>query len=174
MGIDFFAVVIKGATEYPMKVDKKEFGIRDGKGGEPACVEEKPSQASICQCVVKNNTGNSLFFKPLDRLVEAKDAGGKDISICDAMLFAESHLCFLELKDSSKYSDARKKGVKQLVSTIMLFNRNHPQRHFHHRLAVVANRRRPYFNMANMSAMEDFKKKTGCILKFDATITFMP
>ena len=174
MGIDFFATVLKGTTEYPKRLDQKEFGIRDGEGGEPAFVEEKPAHICICQCVVKNQTGNDLFFKPLDRLIEAKDGAGRDISICDAMLFAESHLCFLELKDSSKYSDARKKGVRQLESTILLYNRNHPQRHFHHRLAVVVNRRRPYFNMANMSAMEDFKKKTGFILKFDATITFTP
>ena len=101
------------------------------------------------------------MFKPLDRLVEARDGSGKDVSMCDAMLYQENrHLCFL------------KKGVRQLESTITIFNRNHPQQHFHHCLAVVANRRRPYFNMANMVVMEDFKRKTGFILTFDAKIIF--
>ena len=113
------------------------------------------------------------MFKPLDRLVEVRDDAGKDVSMCDAMLYQEDrHLCFLELKDSSKYADARKKGVRQLESTITIFNRNHPQHHFHHCLAVVANRRRPYFNMSNMAVMEDFKRKTGFILTFDAKIIF--
>ena len=171
MKIDFFATVSKGSAKYPEKVDMVEFGIQDGMDRTPAWIVEDPSERSACQCLVVNKTGNPLMFKPLDRLVKVKDAAGKDASLCDAMLFIEhSHLCFLELKDSAKYADARKKGVRQLESTITIFNRNHPQQHFHHRIAVVANRRRPYFNMSNMATMEAFKRKTGFILKFDAKI----
>ena len=173
MKIDFFVTISKDSVEYPVTVDRGEFGIQDGMDRTPAWIVEDPSERSACQCLVENKTGKSLMFKPLDRLVKVKDAAGKDASLCDAMLYIEhSHLCFLELKDSAKYADARKKGVRQLESTITIFNRNHPQQHFHHRIAVVANRRRPYFNMSNMVAMEDFKRKTGFILTFDAKIIF--
>lgn len=171
MKIDFFVKIFKDSVEYPVKVDRGEFGVQDGMDRLPAHIVEDPSKRSACQCFVVNKTGSPLMFKPLDRLVEARDGTGKDVSMCDAMLYQENrHLCFLELKDSSKYADARKKGVRQLESTITIFNRNHPQQHFHHCLAVVANRRRPYFNMSNMVAMEDFKRKTGFILTFDAKI----
>ena len=173
MKIDFFVTISKDSVEYPVTVDRREFGVQDGMDRTPAWIVEEPAERSACQCLVENKTGKSLMFKPLDRLVKVKDAAGKDASLCDAMLFIEhSHLCFLELKDSAKYADARKKGVRQLESTITIFNRNHPQQHFHHRIAVVANRRRPYFNMSNMVAMEDFKRKTGFILTFDAKIIF--
>ena len=173
MKIDFFVTISKDSVEYPVTVDRREFGVQDGMDRTPAWIVEDPSERSACQCLVENKTGKSLMFKPLDRLVKVKDAAGKDASLCDAMLYIEhSHLCFLELKDSAKYADARKKGVRQLESTITIFNRNHPQQHFHHRIAVVANRRRPYFNMSNMVAMEDFKRKTGFILTFDAKIIF--
>ena len=56
MGIDFFATVHKGTTEYPKRLDQKEFGIRDGEGGEPAFAEEKDLFSPMLTAIFQAST----------------------------------------------------------------------------------------------------------------------
>ena len=138
------------------------FGIQDER---PAIVTTE-GDAKEWNAVVHNLNGDKITFVPLDHQIVIKPTPSTTYSLCDCMLYRDTHwLAFVELKNqtSSWIEDA----ISQLKSSIDLVEDNPQAYVFTRREAYAANRKHPAFSFSAKSRMNDFRNKT----KFRLIIT---
>lgn len=159
--IDFFA--LEHITEPPRR--DALYGITDGK---PAATTTagNPDQWGA---IVDNKEQLSVNFVAVDHNIELRDERGNLASLCDAMLWREGWVCFVELKDRGKAWIQEAKD--QLESTISLFKANHDWLRYTSREAYACNRRHGLYNYSKKEQMAAFHRQTGFRLIIANTIT---
>ena len=162
-----------------------EFGIRDDTEGkknlrkshlseEPADqkqmlpAEELPAFIDYtCKekwnAVVESYGREDFNFIPVDNNIPYLDENGNEKSRCDAIIFTERTIVFIELKDKDRnwLTDA----IAQLKSTIGHFMEEEDISRFKYKKAYACNRSHPYFNYQFKDCMQRFYRETGIPLR---------
>lgn len=137
--IDFFSYADAVPTQ-------KEFAIHDDLNQQPVFIEYVG--ASEKQVIVISNNSSDYNFIAVDHKIHLKRDDGSDDNVCDAMLYTSNSLCFIEIK--SQREDWIDKASKQVISTIVHFDNNHPNDIHRHREAYLCNWKRRY-NLVDVS-----------------------
>ena len=148
MKVNFFEDSCKEDT------DAEKFGVCDPKGALPAFITTDGAKKWIA--IVMNPTKKNIRFYAIDHCLVMTE-NGRQIKRCDAMLYYDQNLVFVELKEmiKSRVSSA----IKQIESTIRLFSKNHNLNSFSKKRAFVANRRQPAFKYSQRENMQKFYNK---------------
>lgn len=151
------------SAEYTSRqLSATSFGIVD----EPPAFVTTDGNKNDWNAVVENPDSFELSFVPLDHQIVIHPTPETTYSLCDCMLYHETHwLALVELKDQSKgwLEDA----IGQLKSTIKLIRENPKSSEFALREAYAANRQHPTFRHSAKSRMNEFRNET----KFRLIIT---
>lgn len=158
--IDFFCSLYH--TEAP-RTDKR-FGINDGaekhESGKKYAYTVIDGNENSWNAVVDNSTCRTITFIPIDHNIEAKDADGNQISMCDGLLYSDKRIIvFVELKD--RKADFIKEGLAQLKSTLKVFLEGNDLKSYHRRYAYISNRSHPQFKYSHKVVMQQFRNETG-------------
>ena len=148
-----------------------EFGICDDAGKEqPAYVDYDTSRKDDWGAVVRSENSQDYSFIAVDNniVIPKPDNEKKEESRCDAMLYSNKTIAFIELKDKrkTKASDA----AKQLKATIKVFKDNHNIEDFENKAAYVCNKAHPHMNVTSNSLCDSFLEETGVTLHVARTI----
>lgn len=168
----------------------KEFGIRDDEAGkeklkadvlaknpcdEIASIPAKELSAFIdyenkeeWNAVVESDCRNDFNFIAVDNNIPYYDAKGNEEKRCDAMIFTDSTVIFIELKDQAK--DWFEGAVEQLKSTIAHFSDCNGLESFKFKKAYICNKAHPYFNCQYKDRIQRFFKETGVSLRTEKLI----
>ena len=168
MEIDFFKSQCQSAS------NKKLFGLcdeQDNKG--PAYSDEKNKNNWIVE--VENKEQKEVHFVAIDNCIEIRrdDDVTKMEKRCDGMLWYETSIVFVELKDrvSKKNTNAWvKAGEKQLKRTIEYFEKTEQSNNFREKRAYIANKAHPIFKESQLQRMKSFKQETGYTLRIENRI----
>jgi hypothetical protein len=114
------------------QITAPHFGLCDREDGCKAHVDCENPDAWIV--AVENKRRLALIFTAVDKCV-IKDGEAEESGRCDGMLTSEQHLYFIELKDKKHTKSGRAKA--QLVSTIEIFKRSHPEKLNEYRIKKV-------------------------------------
>ena len=151
--IDFFEEHNKQTTF------TKVFGLCDDDNNEPAYIDEDLSNKDDKWCgIVYNGKGENVAFYPVDKCVKIKREDGKDASRCDGILsYSTNSLIFTEMKGRKiRSKDWRKKGEKQLLTTIRYFYANYDKSAYNIK-AWICNQMDQIVNQDFSTQMEHFK-----------------
>lgn len=149
---------------------KKRFGLCDHTPppSSPAYLDETEGKKWIA--VVHNDNCLEVLFTAIDHCILLTGETKPLEKSCDAMLRTDDTVIFVELKSrNEKGSEWVKEGIDQLLSTIRFFEATGLSKGLIKK-AYVANNRRPYFRESQTSRMEDFRLKTGYILRIENRI----
>lgn len=150
MKIDFFSFAEAVPTQ-------KEFAICDDHDQQPVRIE--PVGKSEHQVVVISNNRTDYNFISIDHAVPLKKADGSDDKVCDAMLFTNRSVCFIEIKcwRGGKWI---LKAAEQVCNTIRHFDSNHPCNSYKFRDAYLCNwkKRNSLLNESRMELKDTFLK----------------
>lgn len=160
MKINFFD------TQCQSQSSRKRFGICDLP---PAKIDEHDGATWIA--VVENEYLRQVTFTAIDHCIEIKRADGKMEKRCDGVLTYNSHVIFIELKESEKKgSDWVKEAEMQLRITIGLFEDSNYAMEYKDKMAYIANSERPQFRQGQTRRMEQFLTDTGYVLRIENRI----
>lgn len=167
MEIDFFKSQCQSAS------NKKLFSLcdeQDNKG--PAYIDENNKNNWIVE--VENKEQKEVHFVAIDNCIEIRrDDVTKMEKRCDGMLWYETSIVFVELKDrvSKKNTNAWvKAGEKQLKRTIEYFEKTEQSNNFREKRAYIANKAHPIFKESQLQRMKSFKQETGYTLRIENRI----
>lgn len=164
MQVDFFA--------YSQKVDAvSEFGICDDAGKErPAYVDYDVSRQEDWGAVVQSENSNDYSFIAVDNniVIPKPDNENQEESRCDAMLYTNKTIAFVELKDKNRTRAGE--AAKQLKATIKVFKDNHNIEDFENKAAYVCNKAHPHMNVISSALCSSFLEETGVTLHVSRTI----
>ena len=132
MPVDFFSYAEAIPTQ-------KDFAIHDDQDQKPVYMEHIGDSEG--QVVVVSNNRTDYFFIPVDHNIPLKRADGSDDEICDAMLYTDNTLCFIEIK-CRRAKGWVSKAAGQIASTIGHFDRNHPEHPQRFKDAYICNWKR--------------------------------
>lgn len=165
--IDFF--------DNPHKVTtyKSKFGICDDVAAKncprnPAYIDD--SNPDKWTAEVTNEENKKVSFYPIDNCIEILRSDGKPDNRCDGMLHYNNCLLFIELKDRAFTRKWVQEGLLQLEVTYKHFANNHDITKYSRISAQLCNKQRPQAVISCKSAIEEFKDKTGVIVKVDRNI----
>lgn len=151
--IDFFA--------NEKLIADKCFGICDDKDTDiktPAYVDINVENKSKWNAVVENKANASVCFIAVDNSIDILRPDGTMENRCDAMLYNNNYIVFVELKDQLR--DWIQHAVNdQLVATINAFRNSHDINAFRHKVAYVCNRKHPRFAVSHKKLMQTFYNK---------------
>ena len=164
MQVDFFSFRQKVNTV-------PEFGICDDAGKEqPAYIDYDTSRQEDWGAVVQSENSQDYSFIAVDNniVIPKQNNEKQEESRCDAMLYTNKTITFIELKDKrkTKAGDA----AKQLKTTIKVFKENHDIESFVNKKAYVCNKAHPHINVTSNSLCDSFLEETGVILHVARTI----
>jgi hypothetical protein len=164
--IDFFN------PSYQTRSEKKRFGICDTPPppSKPAYMDEgQKGQDWIA--IVENQYQTVITFTPIDNRIEIRKSDGTMDSRCDGLLFYDSVIIFVELKQSNVKGNAWiKKGEEQLRATIGYFEQTPEAENYKYKRAYIANSEKPRFRKSQTSRMDKFLVDTGYILRIENRI----
>lgn len=170
MKVDFFDATYKIET-----CSANDFGIcdDDSKPLEPAYVNTEIIQKSIWIAKVKNNQARKTVFLPVDKNIPMKRDNGDDEDRCDGILFPEyddkKDIIFIELKD--QMGNWITSATDQVEATINIFKENHDISVYNKKIAMVANKKHPYFRYSLKDKMQDFYNRNKVRLLIQASIS---
>lgn len=121
----------------------------------PAYVDLNVENERQWGAVVCNSSGHSVNFTAIDNKIEIRRANGDMAKRCDAMLYNEIYLIFVELKN--KRADWIQSAIKQLSSTLEVFSQNYDIMVFRKRFAYICNQKSPHFAYSCKVAMQQFR-----------------
>ena len=128
--------------------------------------------------VISNNR-TDIYFCPIDgNIIFYKSwRNNEKQRSCDAMLYTNEKIVFLEIKDWAHDNDGItyiESAVEQLENTIVHFCTAHPDYRYTKKYAYISNKKiRPVFTTSLLTTMQKFKDNTnGFILKIDKEILF--
>ena len=171
--------------DYSEKVNPvDEFGIRDDEKGKEELKSKvlaenpKSSIASIpvkelpafidydnkkeWNAVIESLGRNDFNFIAIDNNIPYYDKNGNEKNRCDAIIWTESTIVFIELKNQQK--DWFEEAVFQLKSTINFFDEVDGLEKFKFKKAYACNKAHPYFNYQFKDRMQKFFRDTGVSL----------
>ena len=169
--------------DYSCHVKASErFGIRDDEDGKqkildsvgnssesqcPKTAKELPAfvdydEPEKWNAIVESNYRKDFNFIPVDNCVPYNDECGNERSRCDAIVWTEHTVIFVELKDQARnwFEDA----VDQLKSTISHFKNAENIDEFKFKRAYICNKSHPSFNYQFKIRMQQFFRETGVSL----------
>ena len=138
MEIDFFN------SQYERVTSKKIFGLCDDKeDNKPAYLDEENGTKWIA--VVENEQLKKIHFIAIDNCIDIwRDEVKKEMEKrCDGMLWYETSIIFVELKDRVSKKDKNawvEDGEKQLKCTIEYFEKTEQSNNFREKRAYIANK----------------------------------
>lgn len=159
---DFFSTSY--VTEQPRR--DVRFGVVDDGHLARTTVDDHESE---WDAVVENQDGLLINFVAVDHNIEVRRSNGELESMCDALLWRERWVCFIEIKDRRDGWIAE--AIEQLKSTITVFKLSHDWRTYRCREAYACNRHHGHFHASKMQEMNDFRTETGFRLNIVNTIT---
>lgn len=168
MEIDFFNNQCERVTS------KKKFGLCDDKeDNKPAYLDELNGAKWIA--VVENEKLKEVHFIAIDNCpsFESNRSDGTMEKRCDGMLWYETTIVFVELKDRISKKDKNawvEDGEKQLKRTIEYFEKTKQSNKFIEKRAYIANNAYPKFKESQLQRMKNFKKETGYTLRIENRI----
>ena len=154
--------------------NKKRFGLCDEQDNkEPAYIDENNENNWIVE--VENKEQKEVHFVAIDNCIEIRrdDDVTKMEKRCDGMLWYETSIVFVELKDrvSKKNTNAWvKAGEIQLKRTIKYFEETEQSNKFTEKRAYIANKAHPIFKESQLQRMKSFKQETGYTLRIENRI----
>lgn len=92
---------------------------------------------------------------------------------CDGMLWYETSIVFVELKNRVSKKDKNawvEDGEKQLKRTIEYFEKTEQSNKFREKRAYIANKAHPTFKESQLQRMKSFKQETGYTLRIENRI----
>jgi hypothetical protein len=139
------------------------FGICDdstpsGAVPEPAYINTNPAEEAKWIAKVNNQAGYEVTFKPVDHCILVLKGNGQQQKRCDGIVFYDSKLIFVELKEQR--DPGRKwasEGAEQVKQTIKDYQAAHSTAGLTI-LAHVANRIQPNVQQAHFSIIQNFSK----------------
>ena len=148
MAVDFFSYAEAVPT-------KKEFAICDDHDQKPVRIEHVGD--SEHQVLVISNNRSDYNFIAVDHAIPLKKDDGSDDKICDAILFTQRTVCFIEIKCWRK-GPWIKTAAEQVVHTIKHFDKNHPEDGHRLRDVYLCNwkKRKKLLNEPYMELKNDF------------------
>ena len=168
MEIDFFN------SQYERVTSKKIFGLCDDKeDNKPAYLDEENGAKWIA--VVENDELKEVHFIAIDNCPSFKSnrPDGTMEKRCDGMLWYETSIIFVELKDRVSKKDKNawvEDGEKQLKCTIEYFEKTEQSNNFREKRAYIANKAHPIFKESQLQRMKNFKEETGYTLRIENRI----
>ena len=168
MEIDFFNSQCERVTS------EKIFGLCDDKeDNKPAYLDEENGAKWIA--VVENEQLKKIHFIAIDNCIEIwrDDDPKKMEKRCDGMLWYETSIIFVELKDRVSKKDKNawvEGGEKQLKRTIEYFEKTEQSNNFREKRAYIANKAHPTFKESQLQRMKSFKQETGYTLRIENRI----
>ena len=168
MEIDFFNSQCKSVS------NKKLFGLCDEQDNkEPAYLDERNGDKWIA--VVENEELKEIHFIAIDNCIDIwRDEVRKEMdNRCDGMLWYETSIIFVELKDRVSKKDKNawvEDGEKQLKCTIEYFEKTEQSNNFREKRAYIANKAHPIFKESQLVRMKNFKEETGYTLRIENRI----
>ncbi|MBC7555022.1 MAG: hypothetical protein H7257_13720 [Taibaiella sp.] len=165
MSIDFFTARCSGSS------DKRIFGLCDKAhpAKEPAYIDEDNGKDWIA--VIENNNRETVQFIAVDHCIDLLKVDGKMDSRCDGMLYYNTTVIFVELKERSGLGNEWvKDGEKQLRATIKHFEQEAEAVNYTFKKAYIANSGHPKFKTTQAGRMEQFLADTGYVLRIENRI----
>lgn len=169
---DFFTGQCENGQSSDTHVSEPLFGLCDDttKADEPAYVSTDLESEDTWIARIDNKPCYEVVFKPVDNCIPIFKGDGNKQSRCDGMLFYESTIIFVELKErkdsGTKWAF---KGSEQVKQTIKDFRDSHNTTG-KTLLAYVANRIQPNAQQAHFSIIKNFTKAMGIVLRVKGTI----
>ena len=154
--------------------NKKLFGLCDEQDNEePAYLDERNGDKWIA--VVENEELKEVHFIAIDNCIDIwRDKEKKEMdNRCDGMLWYETSIIFVELKDRVSKKDKNawvEDGEKQLKCTIEYFEKTEQSNNFREKRAYIANKAHPIFKESQLQRMKSFKQETGYTLRIENRI----
>lgn len=156
--------------DYAEKVEPvQEFGIRDdGKKSSELPVYLDYENKKDWNATVVSENRSDFNFIPVDNRIPYYDKQGNERKRCDAMVYTDQTVVFIELKDQMHnwFDDA----VEQLKSTIEHFDNVDGLDKFRFKKAYACNKEHPNFNYHYKERMQQFYRDTGVTLRPEAVI----
>jgi hypothetical protein len=141
-----------------------EFGICDDCNQTPVYICTDKRDSRIADVTNKNKVESE--FIPVDNNIPApkREHPEENDRRCDAILYTEKSLIFVELKNQSR--DWFNNACEQLAATITLFKENHPERFqgYQIRRAYVCNKQHPLYNPSFTNRIRAFHSENGTAL----------
>ena len=168
MEIDFFKSQCQSVS------NKKRFGLCDEQNNkQPAYLDERNGAKWIA--VVENEELKEIHFIAIDNCIDIwRDEVKKEMdNRCDGMLWYETSIIFVELKDRVSKKDKNawvEDGEKQLKCTIEYFEKTEQSNNFREKRAYIANKAHPIFKESQLQRMKNFKEETGYTLRIENRI----
>ena len=168
MEIDFFKSQCQSVS------NKKRFGLCDEQNNkQPAYLDERNGAKWIA--VVENEELKKIHFIAIDNCIDIwRDEVKKEMdNRCDGMLWYETSIIFVELKDRVSKKDKNawvEDGEKQLKRTIAYFEKTEQSDKFTEKRVYIANKAHPTFKESQLQRMKNFKKETGYTLRIENRI----
>ena len=148
MEIDFFNSQCQSVS------NNKRFGLCDELDNkEPAYLDEQNGAKWIA--VVENEELKKIHFIAIDNCIDIwRDEKKKEMDKrCDGMLWYETSIVFVELKDRVSKKDKNawvEDGEKQLKRTIEYFEKTEQSNKFREKRAYIANKAHPTFKESQL------------------------
>jgi len=168
MEIDFFNSQCQRVTS------EKIFGLCDDKeDNKPAYLDEENGAKWIA--VVENEELKEIHFIAIDNCIDIwRNEVKKEMdNRCDGMLWYETSIIFVELKDRVSKKDKNawvEDGEKQLKRTIEYFEKTEQSGKFTEKRAYIANKAYPKFKESQLVRMKRFQQETGYTLRIENRI----
>ncbi|MCR5291238.1 MAG: hypothetical protein K6E51_14720 [Treponema sp.] len=118
--------------------------------------------------IILSDGRTDINFIAVDNRIQYCDKHGDEKKRCDAMIYTEQTVVFIELKNQMKdwFDDA----VEQLKSTIDHFDDVDGLDKFRFKKAYACNKQHPIFNYHYKERMQKFYKDTGVTLRPEMVI----
>lgn len=140
-----------------VKYDKL-LGICDPEGEVPAYTSSVNSAEGKWIATIQNVKKVGVQFVSVDKNIPIYRANGDMEKTCDGMILYGKNISFVELKDV-RIGGWLSEAIRQLTTTIEIFNRNHNYRDFEKRYAYPANCRHPQFQCSCREQLQEFRNK---------------
>jgi len=149
---------------------ERRFGLYDPEDKTPVKVVDFDSDLSNAKVI--NEREIEIHLTAIDNCIIVNRENGEMDNRCDAMMYYESVLLFIELKN--KRDSWQAEGLNQIESTVkrMIEEDSDFFYGFKKRMAIVANRKNqfPSFHESNKEQREYFSLKYKMRLQFEAEI----
>jgi hypothetical protein len=163
MSIDFFQERCQDNS------NQKLFGLCDDQHNERAYLDEKDGSKWIA--IVVNEYKYEVTFIAIDHCIKIKKVDGKMVKRCDGLMFFNSTIIFVELKERGYLGNKWvEDGEKQLRSSIVHFEATYASLDYKKKKAYIANKEHPRFKESQTRRMAQFQDDTGYILRIENRI----
>lgn len=135
----------------------KEFGLCDDRNQTPVYIDQDNRDKWIAN--INNSQQVQLFLIPVDNKIDFPGWLKK----CDAIIYSDKTILFIELKDQR--TSWLQNAIEQLQDTISVFNNNHDISVFINRKAYACNKAHPNYNCSNKETIQNFYNRNRIVLR---------